>query len=272
MAMTTALSGTAVYDGTDPPSDSSQRSCCSPTIELSLLGGFAVAVAGRRVPLSESSQRVLAFVALRDRPVTRALAAGTLWIDHTEARAAANLRSALWRLNQSGVDLIACAGRMLELSPQVRVDVRRLLDSSRWSADGNMVNGTAVETLDASLMAQELLPDWYEDWVILDRERLRQLRLHLLDSMCIRLTAAGRLAEAIDAGLVAIAAEPLRESAHRAVIQAHLAEGNLGEARRQYEMYAAILGDSLNAEPSLSLRQLLAAAGYPISTRTPTPS
>lgn len=236
------------------------------TTELRLLGGLAVTVDGRRIPLAESSQRVLALVALCERPVTRAHVAGTLWMDHDDARAAANLRSALWRLNQSGVDLIACDGRMMQLAPHVVVDVRRVIASGRRLAEGSD-ESAVIDALDPSVMAQELLPDWYDDWVILDRERLRQLRLHLLDLMCTRLTALGRFLDAIDVGLVAVAAEPLRESAHRAVIEAHLAEGNLGEARRQYDFYVAILRESSCGEPSAGLRELLLSRGCVVPVR-----
>jgi DNA-binding SARP family transcriptional activator len=233
--------------------------------ELRLLGGFSVTVGDRRVSLAESSQRVLALVALRERPVSRAHVAGTLWMDHTEARAAANLRSALWRLHQCGVELLDCDGRMLELAPQVEVDVRRMIATGRRAPDDADREVTPIEALDPAPMAQELLPDWYDDWVILDRERLRQLRLHLLDLLCRRFTALGRFLDAIDVGLVAIAAEPLRESAHRAVIEAHLAEGNLGEARRQYELYRNVLRESACGEPSAGLRALLVSRGCAVS-------
>jgi len=262
----TALIGSVVDDDLGVGTEAVRPRPFSPaTTQLRLLGGFAVTVAGRRVSLAESSQRVLALVALRERPVTRTHVAGTLWMDHTEARAAANLRSALWRLNQSGVDLLDCDGRMLELASDVEVDVRRMIATGRGAADDGDREVAAIEALDPASMAQELLPDWYDDWVILDRERLRQLRLHLLDLLCTRLTALGRFLDAIDVGLVAIAAEPLRESAHRAVIEAHLAEGNIGEARRQYELYGNVLRDSACGEPSAALRALLASRGCPVS-------
>jgi DNA-binding SARP family transcriptional activator len=69
--------------------------------------------------------------------------------------------------------------------------------------------------------------------VLVERERFRQLRLHALEALCRRLTGDGLHAEAVDAGIAAIAAEPLRESAHRALMSAHVAEGNRGEAMRQ---------------------------------------
>jgi DNA-binding SARP family transcriptional activator len=67
--------------------------------QLSLLGGFELRCAGQEVAVSGSGQRLLA---LQARPLERLWVAGTLWIDATEERAGASLRSALWRLPQPG--------------------------------------------------------------------------------------------------------------------------------------------------------------------------
>ena len=64
-----------------------------------------------------------------------------------------------------------------------------------------------------------MLPACYDDWVLVQRDRFRQLRLHALEALCERLTASGRYGEAIDAGLAAVCAEPLRESSHRVLIR-----------------------------------------------------
>ena len=56
-----------------------------------------------------------------------------------------------------------------------------------------------------------------------------------------RLTAARRFGPALEAALAAVAGEPLRESAHRVLIKAHLAEGNVSEAIRQYHFYRTLL-------------------------------
>ena len=101
-----------------------------------------------------------------------------------------------------------------------------------------------------SYEAGEILPDWYEDWVLIEREHFRQLRLHALEALCVELTAAGRFAEAAEAGLAAVEGEPLRESAHRALIGTYLAEGNPGEAIRQYQFFGRCLQDQLGLEPS----------------------
>jgi DNA-binding SARP family transcriptional activator len=107
------------------------------------------------------------------------------------------------------------------------------------------------------LLGCDLLPDWDEDWVTLERERIRQVRLHSLDELCRRLRLLGRYAEAIDIGHQAVSAEPLRESAQSALIRAHLAEGNLIEARRQYDRYAELTKAELGIPPSDELRSLL---------------
>jgi DNA-binding SARP family transcriptional activator len=103
----------------------------------------------------------------------------------------------------------------------------------------------------------ELLPGWYDDWVLVERERHRQLSLHALESLCEHLTACGRYGAAVLAGLAAVDREPLRESAHRALIRVHLAEGNAGEAIRRYRLYEGIAARDLGVGPSPMMRSLL---------------
>jgi DNA-binding HxlR family transcriptional regulator len=70
------------------------------TIEISLLGAFALTVGGHSVgPLSIGSQRLLVFLALHARAVGRAAMAGRMWPDATDERAGISLRSALSRLD-----------------------------------------------------------------------------------------------------------------------------------------------------------------------------
>ena len=90
-----------------------------------------------------------------------------------------------------------------------------------------------------------MLPDWYEDWVAFERERFRQLRAHALESLCDRLTAAGRFGEAIEAGLAAARIEPLRESAQRAIIRVAPRRGERGEALDQYRRFCKLLRNEL---------------------------
>jgi DNA-binding SARP family transcriptional activator len=221
-------------------------------VVLHLLAGFGVDVDGEEVPLPGSAQRLVAFVALHERPVLRPYAAGMLWLDWPETRAAGNLRSALWRIHTHAPELVSADSRMLRLGRCVRVDLREAETLARAELAGNSP-GAAPEPL-----ALDLLPDWYDDWVLLERERFRQLRLRALESRCTRLTAAGRLDEALEAGLLAVAGEPLRESAHRALVRLHLAEGNASEALRQFRLCRRLLHEQLGVEPSPRMLELVA--------------
>jgi DNA-binding SARP family transcriptional activator len=116
-----------------------------------------------------------------------------------------------------------------------------------------------------ALLAGELLPDWYDEWVLFERERLRELRLHALEALATRLPAAHRWGAAMDAALAAVAADPLRESAHRVVIETHLAEGNCCEAIRHYVLFRDLLRRRIGIEPSVEVGQLLGDLPIPSS-------
>ena len=91
------------------------------------------------------------------------------------------------------------------------------------------------------MLGGELLPDWDDPWVEGERERLRQLRLHMLEAVADRFTATGQFGLAIEVAFRVLQADALRESAHRALIRAHLAEGNIVEARRAYSVCEQLL-------------------------------
>ena len=109
----------------------------------------------------------------------------------------------------------------------------------------------------APQLLAELLPGWYDEWVLLERERHRQIRLHALEQLCERLTAEGRYGAAVLAGLAAVAIEPLRESAERTLMRTYLAEGNPGEAIRRHERYRRLVSRELGVGPSPLMRSLV---------------
>ncbi|HSF60641.1 MAG TPA: BTAD domain-containing putative transcriptional regulator [Gaiellaceae bacterium] len=220
---------------------------------LTLLDSFELVHDGVPIRLPMNAQRLVAFLALHQRPLLRPYVAGTLWLNTSEERAHANLRSTLWRLQRSDRGLIEVSGQQLRVSADVVVDLREVERLARSALDDT---AGALE-LSPAAFTGDLLPDWYDDWVLIERERFRQLRLRALDVLCERLTRAGRLAEALEAGLAALAGEPLRESAHRAVIRVHLAEGNACEALRQYGFCRRLLEEHLGVEPSPRMEELI---------------
>lgn len=222
---------------------------------LYLLDGFRLACDGELVHLPSSSQRLVAFLALRGRPTSRARVAFTLWADFGEERALASLRSALWRLRRVGHPVVVSADHALGLAPTVRVDFHDGLRIAIAILDGD---GEAPPAVVGDLPAGELLPDWYDEWVLVERERFNELRVHALELLCERNVHVGRIGQAIDAGLAAVRAEPLRESTHRALISAYLAEGNHAEALAHYRRFAQRLRDQVGLRPSARMDALLA--------------
>jgi DNA-binding SARP family transcriptional activator len=230
----------------------------SPTVTVNLLQGFALRVGNDHVPLIWSAKRLVAFLALKERPLARTYVAGVLWPDTPSIRANANLRSALWRAQRSCGRLILASTQQLVLAPNVVVDLRGVIAGAHRLLGGAGGCDDILDTVTRLSLSADLLPDWYDDdWVLVEREQYHQLRMHALEAMCERLTAAERYGEAVAAGLAAVSAEPLRESAHRTLIQAHLAEGNRWEALQQYEQYRLLLQTELGVEPSPALRELL---------------
>jgi DNA-binding SARP family transcriptional activator len=225
---------------------------------VKLLRGFSLVVDREPVGISWSGQRLTALLALRDRPLTRSHVAGVLWPDTTDLKASANLRSSLWRVQRACGHMIDASVQQLALGRHVVVDLREAETRAHQLIEPGACCGDALSTAIRSDLSHDLLPDWYDDdWVIVERERYHQLRLGALEAMCERLTATGRHGEAVDAGLAAVRAEPLRESAHEVLIKAHLAIGNRCEAIRQYSRCRCLLISELGLEPSQALRQLV---------------
>jgi DNA-binding SARP family transcriptional activator len=221
-----------------------------------LLAGPYVTVGSERRDVPEGSKQLLAFVALRRRRVDRRQAAGALWPLGDEERAAGNLRSALWRLRRAGIDVVLADKWSLVLDPDVPVDLHAMeqwatrLIEGRPDAPDLAIPPSAADALD-------LLPGFYDDWALIERERIRQRVLHALEALSDRLAGAGRFADAIEAAMLAASAEPLRESARRSLLKAHIAEGNLTEARRVYLAYEALVKRELGVLPSADLAAVL---------------
>jgi DNA-binding SARP family transcriptional activator len=228
---------------------------------LGLLHGFELRCGDARITLTHSAQRLMALLALRGRPVRRDWAAGTLWLDSSQEQANGCLRTTLWRADPAARELVRATATELSLADGVAVDAVEMTASARRV----FARDAGHDDLLALQQAGELLPDWYDDWVVLERERLRQLRLHALEMLCADLTAQGRYAEAVEAGLAAMIGEPLRESAQRALIGAYLAEGNPSDALRQYRIFRERLWRDLALTPSPALQGLVSGILPPVT-------
>lgn len=225
-------------------------------VVLHLIGGPYLMVDRQRVEIPEGSKRLLAFVAMHDRRIARRHAAGTLWPTGDEGRAAGNLRSALWRLNRACTPLITADKFSLALNEDVVVDLQVV---SQWASRVTSASPTESDLVVQfwALDSLELLPGWYDDWALMERDRVRQRMLHALEVMSGALVQQGRCAEAVEVAMLAVSNEPLRESAQLRLVEAHIAAGNWLEGRRRFDKYRRLLMSELGTEPGPQLSNLL---------------
>ncbi|MDN5747711.1 MAG: transcriptional regulator [Pseudonocardia sp.] len=231
-------------------------------VRIGLLGGFEVWNGETAIRLPLAAQRLLAVLALRDRGLHRTSAAELLWPAGRRGRAAANLRSALCLARRvEGTTVIECDGQRLRLASDIGVDqqsasviAHHLMGSDRHSPPG------AIGRELISALSRALLPDWLDEWLLLERERWDQIRLHALEKLALDLLAADSYYPALEAAYAAIAVDPVRESAHRTVMQVYLAEGNTVSAHKHYQRYQASVQREIGVPPSRQMTDLLRVA------------
>ncbi|MGH8828536.1 MAG: AfsR/SARP family transcriptional regulator [Jiangellaceae bacterium] len=199
-------------------------------------------------------QRLLALLALQGIRVRRYIA-GTLWPDSTENHALASLRATICRVRHARPGLLIADGMAVGLDTRLRVDVD----------DVTMYATHAIEepeTVDVSaatyrLGRGDLLPGWYDDWVLSERERLQEIRIRALESLTEHSLRRGDTGSAMAAAVAAIAVDPLRESAHRALITVHLAAGNNADAVQEFRRYRRTLRHEFGLAPSQHMVELM---------------
>jgi DNA-binding SARP family transcriptional activator len=142
------------------------------------------------------------------------------------------------------------------MSPSVLVDLRAVQRRAQTALEvPALISPPDCEALVASL-SRELLPEWTEDWLVLERERWDQVRLYALEGVAEQLRARGQYLGAMKTALAAIAVEPFRETSHCIVIEVHLAEGNTASALMHYQRYRSLLHRELGVAPSPRMAQL----------------
>ncbi|MCU1413558.1 MAG: transcriptional regulator, family [Microbacteriaceae bacterium] len=228
-------------------------------IEMTLLGAFSVRVGGKVIDeLAVGSQRLLVFLALHHRAVTRIAMAGQMWPEATDERAGISLRSALSRLDVSTRESILSASAGLSLLDTVAVDLRAAQAlAGRLLRPGGATDLADLDSEALATLSSDVLPDWYDDWVLAEADEWRQLRMNALEALSAQLAAIGRLAEAAAAARAAMKVEPLRESANAALVRVYLAEGNQSEALRVYDGYTKLLHDVLGLVPTAMISDLV---------------
>lgn len=228
---------------------------------LEVLGGFGVCADGVRLDLPIGAQRMLAYLAVTGPRQSRELLATRLWADVSEDRAHGSLRTALWHLRRQSPRIVAAGRCAVSLSDELVVDYHVMSDRAHRILEGRHDECEVADLSSADFclaeLEAELLPGWDEEWLLIERERHRQLRVHSLEELSRRLVLQGHVALAVDAAYAAIAIDPLCESPHRALARAFIAEGNWAQAIRQFDLYRELLRGEPGLVPSSDFATLV---------------
>jgi DNA-binding SARP family transcriptional activator len=164
--------------------------------------------------------------------------------------------------------MVDVSGGTPALASGVRVDVRDLTSGARGVLD-TAADGDMVPLLDVR-QSNELLPGWYDDWVLLEREHLPQLRLHSLhslDALAGSFSRAGRYGETVETALAAVRSEPLRKTAPPGARAESPCGGNIAEALRAYELFPTLLLEEVAVAPTAEMQALISGLRRPQRVR-----
>lgn len=227
---------------------------------LLLLGGFELrdgSGALVRLP-TRKAQALLAYLALESRRAhPRDALANLLWPDAPEANARATLRQTLSLLNKAlGPGVLETSARTAALRPgALQVDAVELAaqataeSPAAWQAGADLYRGDLLDAL-----AIDEAP--FEEWLLEQRRRLREVMTSMLARLAARHEELGDTARAIDGAHRLLALDPLDESTHRMLMRLFAAQGRRGAALRQYEVCVNVLQRELDTEPEARTRAL----------------
>lgn len=241
------------------------------SFRISLFGKMTVSHAGTRLEVNPSTKarELLAYLLVhRSRAHPRERLGSVLWSHVSTARSKAYLRKALWQLQQAlpqsdgDVPLLAVDGAWV----RVRRDADVWTDVAQFEAAAAAVWDRDIAHLSpeeaamlreaVALYTSDLLENWYADWCLLERERLQDRYLTMLDKLAHYAELHGAYDSGIEHGQRMLRVDPARECAHRRLMRLRVLAGDRTGALRQYERCAAVLRAELGVEPSARTQRL----------------
>jgi DNA-binding SARP family transcriptional activator/predicted ATPase len=241
-------------------------------LTVRLLGTLQVTLNGEAVSGLESdkARALLAYLAIeRERPHRREKLAGLLWSDWTEQSARANLRRVLANLRQVIGDHQATPP-FLHISRQTVqfnsasdawIDVATftdLLQTSGFSPQAIRQLEQAVELYRGDFLEGFSIGDSpaFEEWVLLNRERLRRLVMEALHRLAQCHERYGKYERSLPHAWRQVELDPWRENAHRQLMRLLALSGQRGAALAQYETCRSLLAEELDVEPAAETTKL----------------
>jgi DNA-binding SARP family transcriptional activator len=238
-----------------------------PGLRIGTLGGLSLTLDGRPVDdlVSRRTEALLVYLACARRPQSREALADLLWDERAQTQAAGNFRVIVNSLRRS-LGAFVEANRYsigMNLASAFTLDVADFEASAQAALRDASKPDRALLFQAAGLyrgdfLAGLSLPEGrrFEEWVILERERLRRLQIEVLDAL---VDAAGRDRHhraGVDLATRLLQIDPLRESTHRKLMRFHARLGERSSALAQYQACARVLKEELDVPPDSETRAL----------------
>src|SRR6266568_8078595 len=202
----------------------------------------------------------------RDHSLPRETLAGLLWLDTTTIQSKKNLRQAIWQLQSAlGSQTEPMNDRVLQVEPewvQLNSQANFWLDVVVFEKAFDLVQKVPGQELDfqrvqalqeaVQLYQGPLLEGWYQDWCLLERERLQSMYLAMLDKLMSYCEVHHDYETGLLYGTRIMCYDRARERTHRRMMRLYYLLGDRAEALRQYERCAAALEEELGVKPSKS--------------------
>ena len=246
-----------------------------PSLRANFFGHFEVLCDGEPVPLGRNGKALAIFkhlLANRSRPVSQDHLMGWLWPESGLKKARWSLNSAVHGLRKllagcpsspSGVSYVLLEEGYYRLGPDVRVatDVEefdkhyergRHLEAGRRLGEANEEYERAVGLYRGDYLVEDL----YEDWTMVERERLSNAYVDMLDRLAANYMETGGFGESIRACYRALEKDRCHEDSHRLLMTCYARMGQRGRAMRQYRLCERVLGQEYGTSPSPETRAL----------------
>lgn len=235
-------------------------------LRLFLFGKFQVQQNGQTVTGlgGRKTQELLCYLAVhKNRPHVREKLADLLWPEKRQSKSRRYLRQALWQIqstfdesHENGAGLITVELDWLQINPQADLwtDVGHIEEIARNIQDipETSLNANAVHQVETAvrLYRGDLLENCYQDWSTLERERLRNIYLGLLDRLMECCQDRERYSAGIDYGMRLLRTDVARERTYRKLMRLHYLNNDRTSAMRQYWRCCQVLEQELGVQPA----------------------
>jgi len=252
-----------------------------PDLQINLLGICQLYDRGQPLRLAQPRlQALLCYLALhRDTPLSRQQLAFSFWPDTGEARAQANLRKALYDLRRQ----LPVLERYLQIDADTlrwRPDAAFTLDVAEFGAALEQANHAEQTQARQAPLEQavarytgDLLPNCYDEWLLAEREQLRQRYLAALEEVIHLLETQRDYRGAATYAQRLLQADPLHEATYRTLMELYVQQGDRARALRVYHTCMTVLQEELGVEPGPETQaiyqQLLHLGETPVSQQSP---